>query len=80
MAQVTSCRTNLKNKPTGMVTSEINSLTTGLQNSIDASSKELQKDVNDKVDQYLMRIDCGISFSNLPDGGKQEQQNRIQAK
>lgn len=53
---------NLKNTVSGAV----NQLTSELQSSINAGSDKLQEEVSEKVDQYLMRIDCGVSFADLP--------------
>ncbi len=61
-----TCRSTLRSQLKGTVSSGMNALTEELKQSIDAENKELQEDVSEKVDQYLMRIDCGVSFAELP--------------
>lgn len=68
--KITDALENVKGKlDSGLrstVSSGINSLTNELKASIDAGSEKLQEEVSEKMDQYLMRIDCGVSFAELP--------------
>lgn len=59
-------KNTLSSRLKGTVSGAVNSLTSELQTSVNAGSAKLQEEVSEKLDQYLMRLDCGVSFAELP--------------
>ena len=64
-----TCRSELKSGLKTTVSGSINSLTNELKSSIQAGSGKLQETVSEELDKYLMRIDCGVSFADIPASG-----------
>jgi hypothetical protein len=45
----------------------VNSASTEVNNALDSANEDLQKNTSEAFDKMLMRIDCGVSFAELPD-------------
>lgn len=67
-----TCRSELKAGLKTTVSGSINSLTNELKSSIQAGTGKLQEVTSEKLDQYLMRIDCGVSFADIPSSGNSQ--------
>jgi hypothetical protein len=65
---IEDCRNKLKSSLKGKATELVNSASTEVNNALDSANEDLQKNTSEAFDKMLMRIDCGVSFAELPDG------------
>ncbi len=67
---IEECQEGLKTQLSGGVKSGIDAATKEVNSVIDSANDQLQEKTSEAVDKMLMRIDCGVSFAELPEGGK----------
>lgn len=67
---IEDCQKGLKSKLKSAVKAGVDSATKEVNGVLDSANDQLQEKTSEAVDKMLMRIDCGVSFAELPDGSK----------
>lgn len=65
---IKECQDGLKSQLKSVVKQGVDAATSEVNSVLDSANDQLQEKTSEAVDKMLMRIDCGVSFAELPDG------------
>lgn len=68
-ARMKECQKTIETKIRSVADSVVKAAKSEVDTALDSANENLQKNVSEGVDKMLMRIDCGVSFADLPAGG-----------
>ncbi len=63
------CQNTIETKIRSVADRAVKAARSEVDTALDSANENLQKNVSEGVDKMLMRIDCGVSFAELPEGG-----------
>ena len=62
-----ACKKGIENRIRNVASQAVQEARKEVDSALDSANEDLQKNVSEKVDKMLMRIDCGVSFAELPE-------------
>ncbi len=68
-ARMKECQKTIETKIRSVADSVVKAAKSEVDTALDSANENLQKNVSEGMDKMLMRIDCGVSFADLPAGG-----------